>query len=330
MVVQINKKEVISRLNMLRGLFAILIVIGHCSQRFEKEILPFFIIHKFNMVGVCFFFFVSGLSLTYNFRTRQNYLKNFIKNKVVVLFLFAVLNQVIYHILQAAILNEKLNISLSLLSEFNWYIYEMIVFYIMFYIVFRFIDKSIVRNITIFFITFLVAVITLYFYRYGKWSGWSMAYYISSFSFPFGILMSEYFESIMSRLNKHIVIYCILLVCVAAGCCVSLAFPRDSFLGGVILKNIMGICIMTVVTVMVSIVDIRKIPVVGAVILFLTGYSTEIYLYQFCWLDIIARLYERSGVEINIGYIVLVTGVTVLTAVVMRRVDGYILKYVKG
>ncbi len=330
MVIQINKEEVISRLNMLRGLFAILIVIGHCSQRFEKEILPFFIIHKFNMVGVCFFFFVSGISLTYNFRTRQNYLKNFIKNKVVVLFLFAVLNQVIYHILKAVILNEKLNIRLSFFGEFNWYIYEMIVFYIMFYMVFRFIDKSIVRNITLFFLTFLVAVITLYFYKYGEWAGWSQAYYISSFSFPFGILMSEYFESIMNRLNKHIVIYCILLVCVAAVCCVSLALPRDSFLGGVILKNIMGICIMTVVTVMVSIVDIRKIPVVGAVILFLTGYSTEIYLYQFCWLDIIARLYERSGVEINIGYIVLVTGVTVLTAVVMRRVDWYILKYVKG
>ena len=330
MVISINKEEVISRLNMLRGLFAILIVIGHCSANFEKEILPFFIIHKFAMVGVCFFFFVSGISLTYNFRTRQNYLKNFIKNKVVVLFLFAVLNQVIYHILKAVILNEKLNIRLSFFSEFNWYIYEMIVFYIMFYMVFRFIDKGIVRNIILFFLTFLVAVITLYFYKYGEWAGWSQAYYISSFSFPFGILMSEYFESIMSRLNKHIVIYCILLVCVAAGCCVSLAFPRDSFLGGVILKNIMGICIMTVVTVMVSIVDIRKIPVVGAVILFLTGYSTEIYLYQFCWLDIIARLYERSGVEINIGYIVLVTGVTVLTAVVMRRVDGYILKYVKG
>ena len=168
MVVQINKKEVISRLNMLRGLFAILIVIGHCSQSFEKEILPFFIIHKFNMVGVCFFFFVSGISLTYNFRTRQNYLKNFIKNKAAVLFLFAVLNQVIYHILKAVILNEKLNIRLSFFSEFNWYIYEMIVFYIMFYMVFRFIDKGIVRNIILFFLTFLVAVITLYFYKYGE------------------------------------------------------------------------------------------------------------------------------------------------------------------
>lgn len=330
MAVQVNKEEVISRLNMLRGLFAILIVIGHCSPRFEKEILPFFIINKFAMVGVCFFFFVSGISLTYNFRTRQNYLKNFIKNKVIVLFLFAVLNQVIYHILQAVILNEKLNISLSFFSEFNWYIYEMIVFYIMFYIAFRFIDKSIVRNIALFFLTFLVAVITLYFYKYGEWSGWSGAYYISSFSFPFGILMSEYFESIMSRLNKHIVIYCILLVLIAAVCCVSLALPRDSFLGGVILKNIMGICIMMVVTVIVSVIDIGKIPVIGTVILFLTGYSTEIYLYQFCWLDIIERLYEKNGMEINTGYIVLVTGVTVLTAMVMRRADGYILKYVKG
>lgn len=40
-----NLKEIISRLNFLRGLFASLIVIGHSSMRFEKELLPFYIIH---------------------------------------------------------------------------------------------------------------------------------------------------------------------------------------------------------------------------------------------------------------------------------------------
>lgn len=51
-----SQKEMLQRFNDLRGVFALLIVIGHCSMRFEKEVLPFLFIHKFNMTGVCFSF----------------------------------------------------------------------------------------------------------------------------------------------------------------------------------------------------------------------------------------------------------------------------------
>lgn len=36
-----SQKDMLERFNNLRGIFALLIVIGHCSMRFEKEVLPF-------------------------------------------------------------------------------------------------------------------------------------------------------------------------------------------------------------------------------------------------------------------------------------------------
>lgn len=133
----IEKEKMVARLNMLRGLFAILIVIGHCSMRFEKELLPFYIIHKFNMVGVCFFFYVSGFSLLYNLRTKENYLQHFLRNKMLPLFIIALLSQLVSRVLAAGILHEELNINVALLGTFNWYIYEMLIFYLVFYLICR-------------------------------------------------------------------------------------------------------------------------------------------------------------------------------------------------
>lgn len=326
----IEKEKMVARLNMLRGLFAILIVIGHCSMRFEKELLPFYIIHKFNMVGVCFFFYVSGFSLLYNLRTKENYLQHFLRNKMLSLFIIALLSQLVSRILAAGILHEKLNINVALLGTFNWYIYEMLIFYLVFYLTYRLKGMDIGGGWIILFIaTFIIAVTTLYFFRYGSWTGWTAVYYFSSLSFPFGVAMCEYYETVFVRLEKHKVLYSIGLLFLAAACCVSLVLPQDSFWGGIVLRNLMGICIMSVVTLGVSAVDFKEVPLVGAVISFLTRYSTEIYLYQFCWLDIITKLYHREQQRIDIGYIAVVTGMTLLTALVFRPIDSRITRAVK-
>lgn len=52
-----NLKEIISRLNFLRGLFAILVVIGHCGGILEKELPTYYLIHKFARQGGVLFLF---------------------------------------------------------------------------------------------------------------------------------------------------------------------------------------------------------------------------------------------------------------------------------
>ena len=328
MVPTSDLKEIIHRLNYLRGLFAILIVMGHCSMAFEKELLPFFIIHKFNMVGVCFFFYISALSITYNFYNKQGYLKHFVRNKIVFFIVIACVSLLVGNLLKTIFLQVPLYFNLTLLTTLNWYVYEMLVFYFLFFLLYSLIDTSVHREILMTVITLCICLITIYFDRYGSWTGWTKSYYLSCFSFPFGIVMGEHYDRIKRKFCKHGLIYSSALFLVSLGCCISLILP-DSNLGGVLLKNFMGICVMALVTVFVSFINVQSIPIVGSIISFLTKQSAEIYLYQFSVLDIVQKLYERNNMAIDISYILFsVAGVCVI-AYMMRYIDVWIAGKIK-
>ena len=322
-----NLKEIISRLNFLRGLFAILIVIGHCSMAFEKELLPFYLIHKFNMVGVCFFFFVSGLSLTYNFNHKQGYLKHFLRNKAVFLFILALISVVVGNLLKTVILGMQLDWNVTLLTQFNWYVYEMIVFYIAFNLLYSMINVPYCREILMAVITVGIFLMTIYFDIYDIWAG-AHSYYISCFSFLFGIVIGEHYDRIKEQFCEHGLIYSTVLLLVGLGCCVSLKLPYTNW-GGALLKNLMGICVMSLVTVVVTFIIPQDIPGVRRILSFLTKRSTEIYLYQFCLLDIAAELYARNNMVIDISYIMVVVVSVCVLACIMHYIDGWVGKLVK-
>lgn len=81
-------------------------------MEFKKELLPLLIIHKFNMVSVCFFFIVSGISLTYNYYNKKGYLVGFLKNKVIKILLFATICEIVERILKGLISGNDLFIDL--------------------------------------------------------------------------------------------------------------------------------------------------------------------------------------------------------------------------
>lgn len=328
MVPTSNLKEIIHRLNCLRGLFAILIVIGHCSMAFEKELLPFLITHKFNMVGVCFFFYISALSLTYNFYNKQGCLKHFVRNKIVFFIMIACVSMLVGNLLKTIFLQVPLYLNVAMLTTFNWYVYEMIVFYFLFFALYSLIDKPVHREILMTVITLGICLFTIYSDRYGSWTGWTKSYYLSCFSFPFGIIMGEHYAQIKRKFCKHRLIYSIILFLVSLGCCISLILP-DSNLGGVLLKNLMGICVMALVTVFVAFINLQSIPIAGSIISFLTEQSAEIYLYQFSVLDIVQKLYEKNNMTIDISYILISVAGVCMTAYVMRYVDAWIAGKIK-
>lgn len=273
-----NLQDIISRVNSLRGLFAILIVIGHCSMAFDKELLPLYLIHKFNMVGVCFFLFVSGLSLTYNFYHKQGYLRHFLRNKALYLFIVTSLSMLVGNLLKAVILNISLGWSIVLLTQFNWYIYEILIFYITFYLVYSKVQKKYYRELIILAVTMGISFITVYFDKYGEWSGWTKSYYISCFSFLYGIVIGEHFDQIKRRFCEHGLIYGVALFWVSLGCCIPLKLPDSNWVG-VLLKNLMGICIMSLIIEIVAFINPYNIPIIKSFLPFLTKRSLEIYLY---------------------------------------------------
>lgn len=313
-----EEKEVLSRMNYLRGFFAILIVLGHCGRRFESEQLLLAIPHYGAYIWVCFFFTVSGWSLAYNFDYKEKYLEKFWIRKIMKLVLLAIETEIVAQFLMYIFLKKRFYINITILNDINWYIYEILVLYVLFWVSFRYFPKPLIREIFVWLISIFVAIGTWLLYRYGSWSGWSYAYYYSVLCFPLGISIHKLFGKIVEK--KQI----FLLVCssLAIGSVPCIVMPRESFIGGVLLHNILGICAMIILIIVLCYLDVKKIRCLKL----LTGIATYIYLYQFCVLKIIYELYKNANHGIDWKYVLLVLFFTVTLAAMVNYVNKLLKK----
>lgn len=189
----------------------------------------------------------------------------------------------------------------------------------------RFVKNIFLKECFFWVSSIIICLITLYFYRNGHWEGWTSAYYFSTLSFALGISLNMHFDCIRGILMRRPLFVGLILLCIGALSCVSLALPKDSVLGGILLRNIMGACIMLVLFLIVNYVDVVKLPVVGRIVSFLTGFSTEIYLYQFCFLGLWVSVYREMGVNVDLTYVFAVVVSTLFLGYFMHFVDVWIL-----
>ena len=303
-----DETTAIGRLNHLRGIFALLIVLGHCSVRFEKELLPLMVIHKSDMVSVCFFFIISGWSLCYNWYRKENYLKGFFVKKILRLSGIAILCQLVSLILRFLVLGTKPVIDLGIITGMNWYIYEILFFYVVFLICFAIRWNRIVRLSAIWILSLLFSILMLY---VTNRTVWAHSWHYSSLCFAFGITIHEFYDKVRLLIKKRIVLSAVLLVlCLAS--CICLKMPSGGFIGGCLLHNAVGIFAISILIVWAHFIDLKKIPLIGL----LGKISLEIYLYQFTVLEIVTVLFVNSGHGIDLLFV----GVSVLSTLAVAAV----------
>lgn len=319
-----NESVFIGRTNYLRGVFAILIVLGHCSMRFETEPLILMLIHKANFLWVCFFLYVSGWSLAYNYEHRENYLNGFLKHKVMKLLLLGLEAEIIGRFLKCIILREHFEFNIKILTGWNWYIYECLLLYILFYLAYKYISNTKMLLVVVWASSFLLAVVFWGLYNWGNWEGWTFAYYYSTLSFPLGI-SQHYIVKGNKYTKKNICkISMIALVCsVVSLICVTL--PQKSFIGGVVLHNVLGCGFLILLTFILFIVDLKQIKGIR----FLTRYSTNIYLYQFCIMTIVTTIYQMYNTSIDGIYVLVVVFLIIILAIFMEHFNLLITKIIK-
>lgn len=189
---------------MLKGIFSIVIILHHLSQRFEP--LPR-LYSKFEFAGpwaVMFFFFISAYGVMSSWINKKDYDKGFLINrykKIIPIYLIATL---IYWLV-----NILLDVHYSLKDIFHltfvegspivlhsWYIIVILVFYLIFYIQM----KVLKRNYIVIIISSLILCILWIEIRkilnYGPW--WSN----SILSIPLGMLWAVYKEEIEKMAHK--------------------------------------------------------------------------------------------------------------------------------
>lgn len=286
--------EMLERFNDLRGFFALLIVIGHCSMRFEKEVLPFLFIHKFNMVGVCFFLFVSGWGLAYGYVEREKKVGGFIRRKVLSLLLVSFISSLVYYILNELILSgdrDLLKIFEFVLKNTNWYIWEMVFFYIIFYLCVRFNYKKHIVGI-LFAAAFFICAAALAFH-------WERAFWFSAFSFPFGTFVNRFWDKINISFRKYKWLP-VLVFTIGAISTFSVALPQDTVLG-CIARNFFGVMAMSILWIVLN-----YLKLVNRLLVFLKEISLEIYLYQFTVMTAFRIVFERHGLDVDLFYVICV------------------------
>lgn len=260
------------RLNSLRGIFAMEIVVGHVI-RYDRTLL--YPMGKFMIIAVAYFFFVSAFGMARSFQRKENYLQNhFLLPKAGYLFCLAV---IVYAL---AVLTDGLipldlgyyqgvrHIILNFPAKTNWYIWEQIFFYILFYLVYSYLKQYRILCITIVTLIMITAVFL---------AGWSQGFYCSTLAFPLGLYFGEHYERCQNILKGwRGILIAVVLSLIGFG---SQLFGTDSLLGMVYLRNIMclgGIVVLLLVT--------KRFCFDNAVLRFLGKYSTEIYLLQFIFL----------------------------------------------
>ncbi len=171
----------------------------------------------FGYLGVAVFFLLSGYSLMISKVNKPDYLKGFIKKRLIRLyvpFLIVCLLDVIVMLIMGnqIVLKDLLFIPLmSLPGTLNWYLKVQLGLYIVFYILARLIKKNNALIIS----TFAVCIVYMII---GYFTGITAHWYEGVFAFPLGMLIAQNKECVFAFLSRRYIISLIASV-IVFGCC---------------------------------------------------------------------------------------------------------------
>ena len=140
-----NEALSLDAMTNLKGVMAIMVLMHHISQKAafqQTHTIPVFENIGFLFVGV--FFFCSGYGLYKSYLTKENYLKGFLKKRVLPIVISYYVMIALYAIYHLVIGSEftltqwicKLT-GLVIINSQSWYVYVIIILYISFYFIFK-------------------------------------------------------------------------------------------------------------------------------------------------------------------------------------------------
>ena len=214
----------LERSKAIQGFAAVAIIVHHLAQELAQEAG---LIGFFEGLGVLFvgiFFFFSGYGLYTSLKTKENYLKGFLKKRLVTI-LIPFYMCILVFVTAACIRGEKFT-PLQLLAVLSgwalinghmWYIVEIAILYLAFFLIYRLIKNRTAATVVmgIFVLAMMAGSLMLCHGKDMSASGWFQGewWYNASFLFVVGIIFSKHSESIRKIARKA---YYLLLVVFAA------------------------------------------------------------------------------------------------------------------
>lgn len=275
-----SRDECYKRLNSMRGIMALEIIIGHVVRYEHSYLVPF---GKFMLVAVGFFFFVSGWGLCRSFHEKPQYLNSFIRTRFlylagvafVALGVIAIVDTISPVKTDYSSYSPVLGtIIQNIFVRTNWYVRELLLLYLLFYFIYKYVPKH-----QLLFLTISILIVSCGLYRLGYVRCW----YASILAFPMGFFVYEKFYEIIAvlRSKKGIII---IGGFGALGLC-SILVGENNFAVSLLTNNSLCIC-----AIMILVLFLGNFYTYNKVKLFLNKYATELFLFQFIFLAIAERL----------------------------------------
>ncbi len=192
--------------NQLRGIFALVVILHHLSQRSSGSIVfPLFAYVGYLAVSV--FFFISGYGLMTQYQQRQQtYAKTLLTLRIpsvlIPYLITTVLYSVFYGVMGETVTVQSVLFSLvngSPIALFSWYIIAILCFYFLFYLATKLSKGNRKIHMLITWLGLLAYIILCMLLNYGSW------WYNSCFAFGLGVVWAVYHEQIMEFFKRRFV-----------------------------------------------------------------------------------------------------------------------------
>ncbi|MBP5493028.1 MAG: acyltransferase [Clostridiales bacterium] len=201
----------------IQGFSAVAIILHHLSQDLMEASGPFEFLSNCGVLFVGIFFFFSGYGLYTSLKTKENYLKGFLKKRLVTILIPFYSCIAVFTVASCICGSKYTPLELlavlsgwSLINTHMWYIVEIAILYLAFYIIFKLIKNRTAATVVMTVFVLLMMGGSLYL-CHGKdfsCSYWFMGewWYNSSILFIVGILISKHQEGIRKIARKCYVV----------------------------------------------------------------------------------------------------------------------------
>lgn len=308
----------------VRGILALLICWHHICLEYSTQNDECQQFKLWGGVIVSIFFFMSGYGLIISYRSKENYLDGFIKNAIIKLGL-PVLTLSVCYIFVCSVgnccymsINDIIYIFYPYLGGTvlpkSWFVYELLILYALFYVVFKNKNFSETNKLKAVFV--LVAILCCFFVISGYGSNW----YISTFSFPLGLLYASIESKLKIFLNKkrsNLVFFSILPL-IPFPLYFTIYYLYDS----IILYPL--ICLTTPLVLPVS--EYYLNPINIHILRWLGGISFEIYLIHGAIIKIVAPINNSMSL---LMFSFLLFTITIILAFFFNKLHKRIIHYLR-
>jgi peptidoglycan/LPS O-acetylase OafA/YrhL len=208
----------------IQGFAAVAIIVHHLAQELAQDAGAIWFFTELGVLFVGIFFFFSGYGLYTSLKTKENYLKGFLKKRLVTI-LVPFYMCILVFTAAACICGTRFTplqllgvlSGWSLINQHMWYIVEIAILYLAFYVIYRLIKNRTAATVVmgIFVIAMMAGSLMLAHGKDMSASGWFQGewWYNSSFLFVIGIIVSKHSEGLRRIARKA---YIILLLGLAA------------------------------------------------------------------------------------------------------------------